>query len=126
MPNNEFLSTRRPNNRGVFIGRIVEQSPDLLTTIKLSDRVQQGDGLVVWVGRGKNPVVMLKDFYIGNQPVNAADATELITVPMDERVYPGDRVFKTHDEQLLAEAQQSIQEEEAHKLGGGCTSKSAT
>lgn len=113
---NDFLSTRRPNNRGVFTGRIVEQSPDLLTTIKLSDRVQQGDGLVVWVGRAKNPVVILNDFYIGNQQVNTAKANELITVPLDERVYPGDRVFKTHDEQLLAEAQQSIQEEEAHKL----------
>lgn len=113
---NDFLSTRRPNNRGVFTGRIVEQSPELLTTIKLSDRVQQGDGLVVWVGRAKNPVVMLKDFYIGNQQVDAADANELITFLMDERVYPGDRVFKTHDEKLLAEARQSIQEEEAHKL----------
>lgn len=112
----DFLSTRRPNNRGVFAGRVVAQNNGLLTTIKLNERVQSGDGLVVWIGRGKNPVLLLKDIYIENQVSSEAQPGELITVQMEERVFPGDRVFKTHDEQVLQEAQQSIREEDAHKL----------
>ena len=111
-----FLSTRRPNNRGVLVGRVVAQNNGLLTTIKLNERVQSGDGLVVWIGRGKNPVLLLKDIYIENQVSSEAQPGELITVQMEERVFPGDRVFKTHDEQILQEAQQSIREEDAHKL----------
>lgn len=111
-----FLSTRRPNNRGVFIGRIAEQGPDLTASIKLQAPVRQGDGLVIWSGRSKNPALTLKDFYLGDQIVKAADANDLIRVRLDDRVSQGDRVFKTHDEDLITEAQASIQEEEAHKL----------
>lgn len=114
--NAEFLSTRRPNNRGVFVGRILEQNADLMTRMKLSDRVQTGDGLVVWVGKGRNPVVMVKDMWVDNHPVCEAAAGDIINIHLDERVFPGDRVFKTHDEELLNEAQHSIQDEEAHKL----------
>jgi len=115
-PQEGFLSTRRPNNRGVYIGRVLEQNADLTTQIKLSDRVQSGDGLVVWVGKGKNPVILLKELFIDNQAVQQAAAGATITLKMEERVFPGDRVFKTHDEALITEAQQSIQEEEAHKI----------
>lgn len=111
-----FLSTRRPNNRGVFIGRIAEQGPDLIASIKLQEPVRQGDGLVIWSGKSRNPALTLKDFYLGNQIVTAADANDLIKVQLDDRVSQGDRVFKTHDEDLITEAQISIQEEEAHKL----------
>ncbi len=114
--NNDFLSTRRPNNRGVFTGRVIQQTADLITSIKLNEQVQSGDGLVVWVGKGKNPVVVVKDMYVDHRPVKAAVSGDIIDIQMEERVFPGDRVFKTHDEELLNEAQQSIHEEEAHKL----------
>ena len=36
---------------------MVEQDRDLVTRIKLSDKVSLGDGLVVWVGQGKAPAL---------------------------------------------------------------------
>ncbi|CFX55170.1 Peptidase U32 [Syntrophomonas zehnderi OL-4] len=112
----DFLSTRRPNNRGVFVGRVVEQKPDLMVKIKLTDAIGSGDGLVVWVGKGKNPVVIVEEMQIDGQRVNEATAGDIVSLQLEERVFPGDRVFKTHDEELLSEAQHSIRDEKAHKI----------
>ncbi|NLV22086.1 MAG: U32 family peptidase [Syntrophomonadaceae bacterium] len=112
----EFLSTRRPNNRGVFVGRVLEQDYKLQTKIKLSERVQNGDGLVVWVNKGKNPVVLVKDMDINGRQQDVAQPGDVIKILLENRVSPGDRVFKTHDEQILQEAQQSIRDEELGRL----------
>lgn len=112
MPGNvEFLSTKRPNNRGVYVGRVVEQDWNLLTRIKLSDTVSQGDGLVVWVGQGKVPAVVVKEMKREGHSVVEAHSGETIEVKMEGRVAAHDRVFKTHDEKLLADAQASIRSE---------------
>lgn len=112
----DFLSTRRPNNRGVFVGRVLEQDHKLQTKIKLSERVQNGDGLVVWVNKGKNPVLLVKDMLVDGHLQNEAQSGDVINVSLQERVSPGDRVFKTHDEQILQEALQSIRDEEAGRI----------
>ncbi|HWQ75754.1 MAG TPA: U32 family peptidase [Syntrophomonas sp.] len=103
----QFLSTRRPNNRGVFVGRVVSQDPQLRAKIKLSEGVQKGDGLVIWVNQGQNPALMVK---------NAGQPGDAITWQLETRVSAGDRVFKTHDEQMLQEAQQTIQAAEQDKI----------
>ena len=112
----DFLSTRRPNNRGVFVGRVLSQDHQLQTRIKLSERVQHGDGLVVWVNKGKNPVLMVKDLSVNDRLQNQAQPGDVITVVLEERVSSGDRVFKTHDEQILQEAMQSIRDEESGRV----------
>ncbi len=107
----DFLSTKRPNNRGVFVGRVLSQDQRLQTKIKLSERVQQGDGLVVWVNQGKNPVLLVKDLIVNDCVQNEAQAGDIITVTLEGKVSKDDRVFKTHDEQILQEAMQSIRDE---------------
>ncbi|HNX92076.1 MAG TPA: U32 family peptidase [Syntrophomonas sp.] len=112
----DFLSTRRPNNRGVFVGRVLEQDHKLQTKIKLNERVQSGDGLVIWVNKGKNPILLVKDMLVNDQLQNEAQSGDIINVLLEERVSPGDRVFKTHDEQVLQEALQSIRDEESGRI----------
>ena len=112
----DFLSTKRPNNRGVFVGRVLEQDHKLQTKIKLNERVQSGDGLVIWVNKGKNPVLLVKDMLVDNHLQNEAQPGDVINVSLEERVSPGDRVFKTHDEQILQEALQSIRDEESGRI----------
>lgn len=112
----EFLSTSRPNNQGVFVGRVLEQDLQLQTTIKLSERVQRGDGLVIWVNKGKNLVIMVKDMDVNGRQQDEAQPGDVIKTWLDDRIFPGTPVFKTHDEQILQEAQQSIRDEEAGRL----------
>ncbi len=110
-----FLSSTRPNNRGTYAGRVVEQKPSLETDIKLASEVNLGDGLTVW-GKGKNPSTVIKSMQVRNQPVTRAEAGDTITIMLDNRVSPQDRVFKTHDENLIQEAQATIKEEQRFKI----------
>ena len=106
--NNEFLSTRRPNNRGIYVGRVLDQNREMLTRIKLIDTVSQGDGLAVWVGQGQVPASIVKQMLVDGKNVEDAHSGEIIEIQLEGRVFNNDRVFKTHDEKLLSEAQQSF------------------
>lgn len=105
----DFLSTTRPNNRGVYAGRVLEQDHDLLTRIKLAETVEAGDGLEVWVASGRNPAFIVKDLKVAGKPVQQAGRGEVAELRLDKRVGTGDRVFKTHDARLIEEAKTSIQ-----------------
>ncbi len=111
-----FLSTKRPNNRGVYVGRVVDQNQQLFTTIKLSDNVNLGDGLVIWVGQGKAPAFVIKEMYINGNKAVEAQAGEVIGVQLESRVFANDRVFKTHDEKILAEALASFRDEKGSRI----------
>jgi len=43
-----LLSSKRPNNRGVYVGRVTARQ-DRMVKVKLSDTVCVGDGLEIWV-----------------------------------------------------------------------------
>jgi len=114
--NTEFMSTTRPNNRGVYVGRVVDQNREMLTRIKLSDTVSRGDGLVVWVGQGQAPALVIKEMMVGGNNVAEAHSGEIMEIKLEGRVFSNDRVFKTHDEKLLTEAQQSIRADAGSRI----------
>lgn len=98
----QFLSTNRPNNRGVFLGRVIHQAKDGWAKIKLADELNLGDGLEVWVSRGKGPAFSVQEIKQEEKALIHAQAGEEVDIFIHGRVSPGDRVFKTHDEELLA------------------------
>lgn len=100
----QLLSTTRPNNRGVFLGRVLHQNGAGWTKIKLADELNPGDGLEVWVSRGRGPAFTVREIKRGETTVLHAGAGEEVELFIHGRVSPGDRVFKTHDQQLLAGA----------------------
>ncbi|MDD3365026.1 MAG: U32 family peptidase [Syntrophomonas sp.] len=116
IPDSDFMSTRRPNNRGVYVGRVVEQNQNMFTQIKLSDTVSIGDGVVVWVGQGQAPAFVIKEMYVDGNRVLEASSGEIIGLQLEGRVFPNDRVFKTHDERLLSEALESIRDEKGSRI----------
>lgn len=103
-----LLSGKRPNNRGVYVGRVATPPVDQKVKIKLSDTVSLGDGLEIWVNKGKNPAFIVKEMKKNGAPVVSAGRGDTIELFVDGRVYHQDRVFKTHDEALIAQAQQTI------------------
>lgn len=115
LPGQKVLSISRPNNRGVYLGRIISQNAGHLT-IKLSDNVSLGDGLEVWVAQGKGPSAIVKAISLEGNAVTQAVRGQTVTIPVPGRAAPGDRVFKTHDQALIAEANASIQADEEFKI----------
>lgn len=112
----DFLSSNRPNNRGVYAGRVIEQKQDMTCSIKLADSVSLGDGLVIWVGKGKGPVLTVKEIYVNGKKVKEASKGEVICLKLDSKVYPHDRVFKTHDERIVSSASESIKNEDPKNI----------
>ncbi|MDH7496845.1 MAG: U32 family peptidase, partial [Syntrophomonadaceae bacterium] len=100
------LNIARPNNRGVLLGRVTFQHPDGRTGIHLLQPLRQGDGIEVWVRRGPNPALTVRELWLGGQAVEEVAAGQEAVVVLQARVGRGDRVFKTHDAALHARAQE--------------------
>ncbi|MEN6389879.1 MAG: DUF3656 domain-containing protein [Syntrophomonas sp.] len=111
-----LLSSQRPNNRGVHIGRIVNQDSQGMAQIKLSGPISENDGLEVWVKRGKTPAVVVKNLLRDGKPVETANAGQVVSLRLNGQASPGDRVFKTHDGQLIDQAKESYSAEEEQYL----------
>lgn len=102
------LSIQRPNNRGVYIGRVISQDAAGRTTIRLQESLSLGDGVEIWVSRGQGPAFTVERMEVKGRPVTSAGAGETVVLQIDHRVNQHDRVFKTHDERLISSARASF------------------
>ena len=80
----EMMSYGRPNNRGVFVGRVAEVG-DGLVTINCELELEEGDCLEFWTGRGHfaHTVQSMQKGKRGS-----------VRLKVDKRVGKGDRVFR--------------------------------
>jgi len=110
----DLMSYKRPNNRGVFLGRISSvQAKKNLASIKLADDLHVGDGLEIWVTHGGRKGLTVKRIWVNGIVVSEAKANQVVMVEIGEKVFIGDRVFKTYDAKLMRKAQNSFQDYQA-------------
>ncbi len=108
-PGPDMMSYKRPNNRGLFLGRVKGFNKTLrLAEISLEEPLRVGDGVEVWVTEGGRKAGEVKRMFIGGRPVNRAPAGAVAQLDIPGRVFPGDRVFKTHDTDLVEKARASF------------------
>ncbi|MEQ8200237.1 MAG: U32 family peptidase [Syntrophomonadaceae bacterium] len=112
----ELMSLESPKNRGVPVGRVVEQNQSGLTKIRLDDTVRRGDGLAVWTSPQQTRGVLLREIKTGGTKVAEAGAGQVIEIKLEGPVSPSDMVYKTHDEGLLAEARLTISRRPAPRI----------
>lgn len=104
-PGRTMMSDRRPNNRGVLVGRVSQVLPqEHKAIIKLDRELNEGDGLEFWVTVGGRIGTTLNHLAINGKQVESAPAGSkaLIDVPAGVRL--NDRVFRTFDAKLMAYA----------------------
>ena len=106
-PGKEMMSDRRPNNRGVLVGRVVKlDRKDNKAVVKLENEIHLGDGLEFWItvgGRvGTTVTVMTQD----GKAVESATVGEQVEIDVPKGVKLNDRVFRTFDSKLMSYAQQ--------------------
>jgi putative protease len=110
-PGRDYISYKRPNNRGLLLGRVTRFDKNTnQAQIKLELPLTVGDGIEVWVSQGGRVATSVGRILAGNQQVTEASAGQAVVIDLPKRVNPGDRVFKTHDQKLITKAQSTYRE----------------
>lgn len=106
-PGRTMMSDRRPNNRGVLIGRVAKLDKNRnKAVIKLDKELHLGDGLEFWVSVGGRVGTTVTDMLCGGNSVQSAAPGQQVTIDVPNGVRLNDRVFRTLDSRLMSYAQQ--------------------
>lgn len=97
----DFLSYERPDNRGLYVGEVVEVSYGDIK-IRLDEGLDQGDGLEIESSRDKN---------FGLRWNCESQPGEVIELKNVRNIELGAQVYRTSSARLLEEARESFQEE---------------
>ena len=102
-----MMSDRRPNNRGLFIGRVTQYDwKSKRVSVKLSEAVNDGDEVNFWVKVGGRIATVLHDMQNRNgTPILSAKSDEIISFPLEKKVHEHDRIFRIFDTKLMKSAQ---------------------
>lgn len=106
-PGRTMMSDRRPNNRGVLIGRVAKLDKQRnKAVVKLDKELHLGDGLEFWVSVGGRVGTTVTDMQCAGKSVQTAGVGQQVTIDVPNGVRLNDRVFRTLDSQLMSYAQQ--------------------
>lgn len=108
-PGRAMMSDRRPNNRGLLIGRVTAYDWDQrIVTVKLSGRLALGDQVDFWVkvgGRVTATIDRLAD--AKGREIEAGEAGDIVSFAIPSAVRDHDRVFKVYDASLMDRAKET-------------------
>lgn len=100
-----MMSDRRPNNRGVRVGRVMKYNRQAKNvTVKLDEPIAVGDTVEFWVKVGGRVGTTITSIFVDGNSVQSAKPGDEATVTVESQVKPNDRVFKTFDAELMAKA----------------------
>lgn len=106
-PGRKMMSDRRPNNRGVLIGRVIRlDKVKNKAVIKLEKELHLGDGLEFWVTVGGRVGTTVSEMKKNGQDATIGYPGEQVTIDVPNGVRLNDRVFRTLDNALMSYAQQ--------------------
>ncbi|KUK52673.1 MAG: Collagenase and related protease [Desulfotomaculum sp. 46_296] len=106
---NKMMSYKRPNNRGVFLGRVRSYDWEKgFVEVLLEDKLRAGDGLEIWVTEGGRKGFVTGAFFLDGKKVQEAPPGKIVKIPFQGAVKKGDRVFKTNDAELINRARQTF------------------
>ena len=106
-PGRTMLSDRRPNNRGVLIGRVVTLNKAANTAVvKLDKNIALGDGLEFWVSVGGRVGTTLEKIKLNGCEVENAAKGSRVEIAVPRGIRMNDRVFRVFDAKLMAYAGQ--------------------
>lgn len=107
VPGRDLMSYKRPNNRGVRLGRVRSYNREAgRAEIELEAPLRVGDGIEVWVTRGGRVGTEVNQIFVEGKKTSFADAGTVV-VELKGHIRPGDRVFKTNDVRLMENAVQT-------------------
>ncbi|AFV11559.1 peptidase U32 [Thermacetogenium phaeum DSM 12270] len=105
-PGRGLIGYTRPNNRGLYLGRVVKKGHRHAV---LQNRLplRTGDGIEFWTGSGRHGLTV-QGMTVKDREVEEAPPGSDVQITVPFHVSPGDRVFKTHDRVLIEKARESF------------------
>ncbi|HWI54683.1 MAG TPA: U32 family peptidase, partial [Desulfobacteria bacterium] len=104
----DMMSFKRPNNRGLRLGRVTNTNrAERMVEVMLEDTLRRGDGIEFWVTEGGRRGIIANRIIRDGRPVELALAGEKVWIDAEGKIRPGDRIFKTHDVELISRAEVS-------------------
>ena len=108
-PGLELMSHDKPNNRGLFLGRVTKID-DKIVTLSLDNDLSVNDGIEIWVKVGGRLGATIADLRVNKKNVETAHKGETCEIMLPGRIRIGDRVFKTYDSKLMRSAMNSFED----------------
>lgn len=111
--NRGIIGITRPNNRGVFLGRIVDSEQRTgMITIRLETDLASGDLVEVWVSKGGRISATIDSMFDPKgKEIRSSGPGEVISFKVEGKAYPGDRVFKIASARLRDETKLALDPE---------------
>lgn len=106
-----FLNTLRPDNRGVYIGRVINQDRHFNAEILLNDELGLGDGIEIGANNG-DIALIVNEIKLGNRLVDRAQKGSVITLKLQAKVNKNDPVYKNYDKALFDKALKTVNEDD--------------
>ncbi len=108
-PGKEMMSDRRPNNRGLLVGRVVSyDAEEKRVRVKLTESLAVGDQADVWVKTGGRVTETVRELCDANgKEIERGFAGDEVTFPISRAAHPHDRIFCVYDSALSEEARAS-------------------
>lgn len=113
--NQEIVSTDRPDNRGIYIGKALGQQANMLELLIDDNFLNDGDSLEIIDKRGHSTGTTVSGIKKGNQTVKTAYKGDQVKIFFKERVSPGSIVNKTIDNVLFQKAREEYAYENKRK-----------
>ena len=107
-PGKNLISDKRPNNRGVLVGRIAKVEKNKIS-IKISEKISAGDQIEIWVKVGGRKTFTVEKFVVENDICS-------VEVSDTRGIKISDRVFKIFDAELISEARKYFQNNFVRKI----------
>lgn len=107
-PGKNLISDKRPNNRGVLVGRVVNVDKNKIA-LKLAEKISAGDQLEIWVKVGGRVTFTVENFQLDG---------DICTLELaDTRgVKVHDRAFKIFDAELMTQARKFFADDTFGKI----------
>jgi putative protease len=107
--NYPIMSYLRPNNRGIYLGRILKADYSRSrAVIKLEAGLEHGDEIEVWVSKGGRVTAAITNLEHDGRMLTSAGPGMTVSFALNGKVFPGDRVFKVFSMKSNQEAKQAI------------------
>lgn len=109
-PNKNLIFSQKPNNMGIYLGKIIKYSPNRgLITVKLENNVSIGDNISF---QNENTKYTISELMINKNNVKSASSSQIVTFGrMKGNIKINDKIFKITDKQLSLSSLKSYEKE---------------
>lgn len=104
--NQAIVSTERPDNRGIYIGRVQSQKGNIVEVILENNYLNDGDGIEVVNTNGKAVGSIISGIKKDGDTVKKAIKGDKVKLYIPDKVTPGSIVNKTLDNELFNKARE--------------------